>query len=562
MSLLPPAALQSAYVFAFAAAAVACFGALLRLPRIEHEDTRRGLYWLLLTGGGWAAAHVGYLVVPTADLKYAFYVAGLIVGWGSIGPWLYFCAAYTGRSIHRDPTVQRIAVGVFLVLVAVKVTNPLHHWYFVAEPATTPFPHLQIHHRPLHWVAMGLAYAFAFVGFFMLFELFVRVNSDTRPLFVLLGVTGLPVVLDVLGAVSPVVLDVTYSPIGVAAFAVGVFWLYFDRFQFVRVAGETDDPIIVLDDGGRIRDYNARAAELFPALSDARNERLSERLPELDATLDSSRSIFETEVGGTTRFYNVSANPFATATARTGQSITLTDVTHREQYRQELEQKNERLEQFASIVSHDLRNPLQVAEGRVELAIEEDDPSHLDAVARALDRIEEIIDEMLTLAREGVSIDDTERVDVAAVAEQSWEMVPSEDATLSVEPAFDLTVTADPERVQQLFENLFRNAIQHGGDEVTVTVGALDGSADESGGSGDGENGETAGFYVADDGEGVPEDEREEIFETGYTTAADGTGFGLDIVSEIVDAHGWEISATESAAGGARFEIRTDAAAA
>ncbi|WP_049987190.1 sensor histidine kinase [Halobellus rufus] len=535
--------LYGAYVSAFAAAAVVSFAMAPRTKRIEHDDTRRGLFWLLLTSGGWAAAHVGYLTLPTVGLQYASYVLGLVVGIASVGPWLYFCSAYTGRSIHRDPTVRRAFLAVFLVIIAVKLTNPIHNWYFVAEWATEPFAYLEMRHRAFHWIAMGLAYALAFVGFFMLLELFTRVNSDTRPLFALIALTGIPVIFDVAGAVSPMVLDITYSSIGVAAFSVGVFSLYFDRFQFVRVAGETDNPIVVVDESGDLRDYNGRAAELFPSLSDSLDEPLAELVPELTDAIDDSEGILEVERDETTRYYNVSANPFTTGGAQTGQSIVLTDVTHRERYRQELEAKNEKLEQFASIVSHDLRNPLQVAKGRVELALEQDDTTHLDPVVRAHARMEQLIEEMLTLAREGVSIDETETVDLGRIAERSWGMVAAADASLSVDLGDGPTVSADPERLQQLFENLFRNAVEHGGDDVVVTVGALS---------------DGAGFYVEDDGEGIPADEREEIFEAGYTTSTNGTGFGLAIVSEIVEAHGWEIRAVDGTDGGARFEIRTE----
>ncbi|PSQ16582.1 hypothetical protein BRD00_10515 [Halobacteriales archaeon QS_8_69_26] len=97
---------------------------------------------------------------------------------------------------------------------------------------------------------------------------------------------------------------------------------------------------------------------------------------------------------------------------------------------------------------------------------------------------------------------------------------------------------ADPGRLEHVFENLFRNAVEHGGDDVTVTVGALDG-----------------GFYVADDGPGIPEDRREEVFDVGTSTAADGTGFGPTIVRHIVETHGWRVRVAESEDGGARFEV-------
>jgi nitrogen fixation/metabolism regulation signal transduction histidine kinase len=66
------------------------------------------------------------------------------------------------------------------------------------------------------------------------------------------------------------------------------------------------------------------------------------------------------------------------------------------------------------------------------------------------------------------------------------------------------------------------------------------------------------GFYVADDGPGIPADDRETVFEQGYTTADEGTGLGLAIVDRIADGHGWEVTVTDSETGGARFEVWTN----
>ncbi|QGN07046.1 PAS domain S-box protein [Halorhabdus sp. CBA1104] len=204
----------------------------------------------------------------------------------------------------------------------------------------------------------------------------------------------------------------------------------------------------------------------------------------------------------------------------------------------ELERQNERLDEFASVLAHDLRNPLNVAVGRVDVLQSETDSDHLEDVADALDRMDALIDDVLTLAQGGQSVTDTTAVDLSTIAEASWETVATEHASLHVDST--VTIQADRSRLQQLFENLFRNAVEHTGQAVTVTVGAL-------------EN----GFFVADDGPGIPVDERQTVFESGYTTAEDGTGFGLAIVREIVQAHDWTISVTESDDGGARFEIMT-----
>jgi len=118
--------------------------------------------------------------------------------------WLYFCSAYTGRTYHRNPTYRRLAIAVYIALVvAVKVTNPLHREYFTTTVVATPFPHLSVYTGPLHWTAMGLSYALAFVGYFMLLELFTQIDLDTRALFFSLGSLAFPSCWILLGTPRP-----------------------------------------------------------------------------------------------------------------------------------------------------------------------------------------------------------------------------------------------------------------------------------------------------------------------------------------------------------------------
>lgn len=203
----------------------------------------------------------------------------------------------------------------------------------------------------------------------------------------------------------------------------------------------------------------------------------------------------------------------------------------------ELARQNERLEEFTSVVSHDLRNPLNVATGRLALAQEDCESEHLDVAVGALERMDALIEGTLSLARQGQSIDEPSVTDLADVVTEAWESTEMFDATLN--SADDLgTVESDADRLQELFENLFRNAVEHGGKDVTVTVGRLD-----------------DGFFVEDDGPGIPEDNRNEIFDHGYTTQTSGMGLGLAIVKRIAEAHGWSVNVTESAEHGARFEF-------
>ncbi|MFB6300422.1 MAG: PAS domain S-box protein [Halobacteriales archaeon] len=217
----------------------------------------------------------------------------------------------------------------------------------------------------------------------------------------------------------------------------------------------------------------------------------------------------------------------------------LIQVERREQLRareRELTQQNERLEEFASVVSHDLRNPLNVIAGRLELIREDCDSEHLDAIERAYNRMDTLIDDLLTLAREGDTVTDTSPVDLVAIVEECWTTVDTADASLVTD--IDRSIAADESRLKQVFENLIRNAIEHGVEDVTITVGELHN-----------------GFYIEDDGPGIPAEKREDVFEAGYSTTETGTGFGLRIVKQVIEAHGWRIHLTEGSDGGARFEI-------
>jgi signal transduction histidine kinase len=147
-----------------------------------------------------------------------------------------------------------------------------------------------------------------------------------------------------------------------------------------------------------------------------------------------------------------------------------------------------------------------------------------------------LIDDVLTLTREGKQVEDLEPVDLGDTIDGCWRNVETAEATLMNKT--DQTIHTDPSRLKQLLENLFRNAVEHGDETVTVTVRDMDN-----------------GFSVADDGPGIIDDEREKVFDAGYSTTDEGTGFGLNIVQEIAEAHGWEISVTDSETGGARFEI-------
>lgn len=207
----------------------------------------------------------------------------------------------------------------------------------------------------------------------------------------------------------------------------------------------------------------------------------------------------------------------------------------------QLQRQNDRLDGFVSVVSHDLRNPLQVAQLRLETYQETGDPEHLEAVERNQERMRHLIDDLLDLARQGETVDEPEQVHLSVVAGRAWDSIDTGDATLEL--SLSSTLLADPQRLQQLFENLFRNAVDHAGPDVTVSVGLTE------------SDGSRNGFYVGDDGPGIAADDREQAFDHGFSTNDDGTGFGLSIVESIAEAHGWTVTLAETETGGARFEF-------
>ena len=213
------------------------------------------------------------------------------------------------------------------------------------------------------------------------------------------------------------------------------------------------------------------------------------------------------------------------------------NVTDRVEQERELRQQNERLDEFASVISHDVRNPLNVAQGRATLLAEQVESEHLDPLLEALNRVEAIVADTLTLARQGDTIAETEAISLTDLVGKCWATVDTAGATIEITD--DVSVQGDPDRLHHVFENLFRNAVEHGGPDVSVRVGR---------------HGER-GIYVEDDGPGIPAERREEVFEPGHTSMSGGTGFGLTIIKRIVEAHGWAVSVTEGTDGGARFEI-------
>ena len=321
--------------------------------------------------------------------------------------------------------------------------------------------------------------------------------------------------------------------------------------KYGRLVESVPDVVAHVDDSGTILGANPAMAEV---LGTAREELVGSSVTDVfpgevgEGRLELGREAIETDQTLSVRdehdarHYQTALVPVGQAAGASTFHVIARDITELKRREKQLKRQNEQLEDFASVISHDLRNPLNVAQSSLELLEAEGvDSDHTDRLDRSLGRMADIIDDVLTLAREGAEVRETSVVDLETMAREAWSVVDAENVTLVVDES--RRFRADSGRLKQLLENLLGNAVTHGhpADEsggLRIEVGLLD-----------------DGFYVADDGPGIPEPERETVFEVGYSTTTDGTGLGLSIVEEIADAHGWTVRFTESEYGGARFEI-------
>jgi PAS domain S-box-containing protein len=340
------------YVGIFAVSGLVCFAAIGRAQQFQDPDVRRGLVGLLATAGGWALLRVAGFLLPD-PFRVPAYIIGLAVGFATVWAWLYFCSAYSGRTYHRNTPLRRVNAAVFLAVIGLKATNPIHGAYFTATEVSTPFVHLAVKHNVLHWIATGLSYVLAAVGLFMIFQLFFESGYDTRPLSVLSVLIALPVVLDIVAQFTPLLINIIYAPIGVAVFAVGVLFVFERRFLAVQQASIGDDLSIYLDERGRIRDYSATVRDVFPELDGSTGDRLSETVPSVVKALESDDQILEREQSGELRYYFASTS--TTMLGETGaQIVLLSDVTQTERQRRQLTERetelNEQNELYRGVI--------------------------------------------------------------------------------------------------------------------------------------------------------------------------------------------------------------------
>ncbi|ARS90843.1 PAS domain-containing sensor histidine kinase [Natrarchaeobaculum aegyptiacum] len=572
----------------FVAYAVAtAVGAVLTVV-MWHYRERVGATPLAATLLGTAIFSASRLVGTASD-SYTISVFAerfLYVGVGlSVVAVLVFALVYTGRErFVRKETIALLSIEP-IVVVALAFSNPGNVFFTALEPDPTLVTGVAVEWGVAFQLHTIYSYFLMTVATALILEFLITSRSLYRgQALALLGGATFPWLFNAVHVVGPVSADTT--PIGYVVMG-GLHSVAIVRYRLGdivpiahdRVLDTISEGIFVVDRQGRLVDVNP-AGRAILATGD---ERLAGRhVDSIIGDVPDRQSVFAeltdtaepstTDVTVDGRHYEVRVTPIEDDRDRhVGWLVLIADVTDRHRRERELERQNDRLEQFARVVSHDLRNPLNVANGYLEMARETGDETYLAEIEHSHERMETIIEDVLALARTGQPVTDPEPVSLAALAERAWDGVETGAATLTVDG--DARIVADEDRVRRLLENLFRNSIEHGvEDDLSPELEArLNDDRADSSVSGDhdppAESLEVAaglfteiesdrhGIYVEDDGVGIPPSKREAVFEDGYSTGSDGAGLGLSIVRQIADAHGWTVEVTESASGGARFEF-------
>lgn len=540
----------------------------------------------------WALASGLQPHVPSDTVTHALSHATHLLAALAALAWFYVAVEYTDTTELQGRQLFVAILSLWVVDFVLVVTDPVHMLFTTPESRVADAGYYVYEMGPLY--AYHLAYSLTLMGVGI--ALFARAFLTGQGIFrrqtgiILVGaVLTVPFILLelVAGDLLPVL---SFHIVGMAVLCLVLLWTIFraDFLETVSVSRDRlyenmvkniDDYVVALDASGNVVDANPKTVELLATDSPIgmdvteafeRYPRLGQRVGAAEegrvaCNHDEDQQHFELTVSPV----RPNGNSMASDTRADGgvndetlgHVTVIRDITDQVREEQELEsqrreleaqkqtlkRQNERLDKFASMLSHDIRNPLGVAEMYLDFARESGDQADIAAVNEAHERMEKMVQDLLTVARSDAVITETEWIPLVELIRTAWNTAETTGVTLELTVPDDVEIEVDPEAVQHVFENLFRNTADHNEPPLTVVVGTL------------GPTDEPTGLFVEDNGSGIPNDERENVFDHGYTTAESGTGFGLSIVAEFVDAHGWEINATSGRDGGARFEIHTDA---
>lgn len=595
-----------------------------------HRPDARTFAAMVAFGTVWTASVLARVALTDPLLEEVALVVWMLSSTASITLFIVFGSQFTNEGFHHHPLVKMFLVGLNAGHVAMVVAHYVVDsdlLWISSQPTADPFPYLMLVPGlgTVLWT-FTLTVLALYTEYVMVRHLLSTGRRAGWQIALLVGGVLPVTIFEYVGQSGAFPADgFSHAPYGLALFygctALAAF--RFDLFDVKPVARRAvvaalRDPVLVVDPDRRIVDYNDASTRLWPSIP----ERVGDRFEDVCSTLadqtgpltgnpgESERVILGRN--GRERHYSMEVSAVSVGRNERPElyAVVLRDVTDLERSRRQLQDQNQRLEKVAATISHDLRNPLNVIDGYGSLLADElaaRDEDELAAQAELIDdaqeRMGEIVDDVLAIAREGDTVENPEWVDLETVACDAWQTVDPDRGDLVVERGG--RIKADPSRLRTILENLFRNAAEHGrpkdreahsrgherargalpddsasprstsrtnGDGVTVTVGLRESEVDSAGADADsrvadpsegdgpdpvggrdqpvGDEASVTSFFVQDDGPGISPEHRDDVFEYGVTTEDDGTGLGLSIVRTMAQSHGWTVALDERSEDG------------
>ncbi|KAA9397903.1 PAS domain S-box protein [Haloarcula sp. CBA1130] len=492
-----------------------------------------------------------------------FFAYGLYVGvMPTIAGLFVFSLAYTNRDRYLNRWTYALLSVEPIVFFTALLAGPDGLIYTVSGPTGTGIYGWEIVGGPVFWGHLVYSYALIAVSSGLIVH-YALDSGDLygKQVYAILFSIFLPWFGSVLSVFSDTVLELT--PLLLAGTGLTISWAFFrgrlldispvayrevvESLNSAVFVVDTNDTIIEANDAGRqlLGDETIVGKSVGDALETS--PELLEKYRGLNDHAEETQAIIEQN----NRFFDVHLSPlYDSRDALVGRVFLIHEITEQKERERELERRNQQLDQFAAVLSHDLRNPLNVASGRLALARERNDPEEFDRVEAAHDRMSSLIDEVLAFARDEKTTEVVE-LQLSALAKAAWAHVDTGPATLQIDD--DREVLGDRDQLLQLFENVFRNSVEHGSTSSRTESGD---SAEHGGASVTVRvDATTDGFTISDDGPGVPPEDRAEVFTHGVTSSESGTGLGLAIVQHVVESHGWDVEMTDSHSGGAKLVV-------
>ena len=551
-----------AVVGAFGLSALVCAVAATRARRLQERELRLGLTGVFVLTSVWSVMEAVRLFSPVdRTVAHVGYLGGLVIGLAAVGAWLYFCSAYAGLRYHRKRRWLATGGAAYLVAVSVKLTNPIHGQYYTVDLRSDPFTYFAVDPGPMHWVVLLGVYVLVALGFAALSATFQRARADTTALWVLSLAAALPVLPEVAAVVTTGTLPgLNYEPLGVALFGVGALFVVEDRFLAVgalarqQVIDDIESAVLVVDQQEQLLDFNDAAASLFPNVVGGRpiddcSPALARRLEahrdrvatdgrgaeSLESALADQQDVEDLEDGsmvtvthgGRPRHYLCRVVDVELGSQALGWGLVLSEVTELEEKRRTLRKQNEQLDDFASGITHELRNPLSVVQGYVELLDEAVDGEVEQAtveravveITEATERMTTAVDEMNLLARRGRTVEETSRNRVSEALRTAQANL---DGTVQTVVEADGVVVSDETRLWQILRNLLTFADAENTTQARIRVCdrsvlvGLDGSFDV--------------------------DETRRLLRHGYAGGQGDTRLALANARAMARAHGWSVT--------------------